>query len=132
MRNGCGHLFNQNHRRGIGGKRPFTRQHLKNHHPQRINIAASIQRLPLNLLWAHVTRSADGKIARQRGLAFCQPGNAKIRQIGRAIFVKQNIVGLQVTMHNTFGVGSIQGGGDSADNRNRFINGHRALLQPSG
>ena len=83
----------------------MTAEHLVHHHAHRVDIAGAVGLIALGLLRADIVHTAHGLAAEQ--LVF-GPGNAKIHHAQLAVVQKHDILGLDVPVHHTVGVGMFQ------------------------
>ena len=93
----------------IGMERHPPDQQFVEHNSQTIQIRSAVDRPPARLLRTHVMRRADhGAGARHVRGRIVGAGDAEIGQRRGAVFAHQDIVGLDVAMHEAFGVRIIE------------------------
>ena len=89
---------------------PDARHHLVKHHAQAVNVGAMVNLLAQDLLGAHVRGRAHGPHG--HGGGFGHAGDAEVCQQGCAILPQHDVAGLDIPVHETLGVGVMQGGAD--------------------
>jgi hypothetical protein len=99
-------VFEQHGHGRFGLVRKLPGDEFEQHHPQRIHIAAPIQRQPVGLLRRHIRRRADDHAAGQ--LAAQHAGDAEVAQVGVAVFIQHDVAGLQIAVDDALLVRVIQ------------------------
>ena len=120
---GVKHVLHHDLGRRICAIRLLATQHLKQDHPKRIDVAATIELLvAMHLLGAHVGRRSDHR-ARfgQRGGASAQTSNSEVSQIGLPIRIEEDIGWLEVSMDHAAVMRVIEGTRNPSQDRRRLI-----------
>ena len=89
-------------------KRQLTGEHLVHHDAHRVNIAGAVGLIALGLLRADIVHAAHGLAAQQLVLGTGDARNAKIHHAQLAVVQKHDVLGLDVPVHHTVGVGMFQ------------------------
>ena len=107
----CRLLEEQRFERRFTDERHLARYHLIEDHPERIEVAAMVQRPPFNLLGRHVARRAEelAGVCDAGATCFERFGEAEVRNVGGAFPVDQHVLGLQIAVHDSCGVSGFQG-----------------------
>jgi hypothetical protein len=112
----------------IAQKRPPARQHLVQNRPQRENVRPMIGRLPLHLLRRHVGRRSKNHSGSGLGLDLIlllrpwlhQPGQPEVENLHAAVSSDEDVLRLEIPVHDTFIMGGSQALGDLAGIFDRF------------
>ena len=105
-------------------------EHFIQHHAEGVDVGTAVYVCrALGLLWADVVGCADRFFTGERGVAFPHLGNTKIREEGTAVLVKQNVVWLQIAVHDAHLVGRIQRLGHALQDGQRLGHRQRAVGQ---
>ena len=97
---------------GIGaGKGHFARQHLVEHHAERVDVAAGIAALSFDLFGRNVVGRAHGRRELGEGDAAGAGvgGDAEIDELDVVVGVDHDVFGLQVAMHHAVRVNVVEG-----------------------
>src|SRR5690625_6039119 len=115
-------MFHRHGYRFFGLKRHLAGEHFVKHHPQAVNISATVYGLATGLFRAHVVGRAHhgAGIGHTRGAAYGF-SDSKIRHHGGAVFAKQDVLGLYVPMDIAFLLGMIMRFGQFAGYTHRFL-----------
>ena len=123
---GLGHDGVEDAGRVVGCEGQLARQHFVEHHPQRPDVVAGLDRFSAEAFGAHVReRSQDGVVAGELRYA-ADVGHAKVGQASGAIRPQQDVVGLDVAMHDLEPMGARQGVGQIETQRYDALLGERA------
>ena len=86
----------------------MTTEHLVHHHTHRVDIAGAVSLITFGLLRADIMHAAHGLAAQQLILGSGNPRDAKIHHAQLAVVQKHDVLGLDVPVHHTVGVGMFQ------------------------
>ncbi len=75
---------------------------------QRVNVGGDGDRFACNLFWSHVKGRADGDAHRQFAGGIQDTRDPEIGDEQRAVFVDQDIGGLQIAVNDAFVMGEMQ------------------------
>ena len=118
--------------RSIRRVRQAPCRQLEENDPEGVLIGSTVNRPPLNLFGRHVGRSADHRRSSQAFGGFDKPSHSEIRQQRVALRVKQNVRGLDVSMHHAVLVCVGQGGRDLVEQSASHLERYRTLFNPVG
>ncbi len=116
-------------KRRRAAERHLSRDHLVNHHPQRVDIAPRIQCLSLGLLRRHVlrrTKDPAGGGPSSEGSCF---GDAKVHHRHVAVGPDHDVGGLDVAVHQPAPMGIVQRRGHLPDHVHDAPRGQSPLLE---
>ena len=103
-----GDLLDGNFHHVVCIKGQMTAEHLVHHHAHRVDIAGAVGLIALGLLRADIVHAAHGLAAQQLVLGTGDARNAKIHHAQLAVVQKHDVLGLDVPVHHTVGVGMFQ------------------------
>jgi len=86
----------------------MTAEHLVHHHAHRVDIAGAVSLIALGLLWADIMHAAHGLAAEQLILGPGDARDAKIHHAQLTVVQKHDVLGLDVPVHHTVGMGMFQ------------------------
>ena len=89
-------------------KGQMTAEHLVHHHAHRVDIAGAVGLITFGLLRADIMHAAHGLAAEQLILGPGDARDAKIHHAQLTIVQKHDILGLDVPVHHTVGMGVFQ------------------------
>ena len=99
----------QSNRHGcVAVVRLFAREHLVEHHANRVNIAALVRDITARLLGADIVHRAYGFLGHRFVVLAVKPGNAEIHHLYRAVTQQHNVRALNIAMNNTSVVSVLQ------------------------
>ena len=102
--------------RARSGERVAAGRHLVEHDAQSEAVTRAVQCNVLKLLWRHVgnrAREAPGRGVLSRRLAAGKAREAEVQDLRDAVLPQQDVLRLQIPMHDRGAVGAGEGGGDS-------------------
>jgi hypothetical protein len=104
-------------------------QHLEQHQPGGVDVAAGISDAPLHLFGGEVGDGAEQDTGRARdGLAGHGPGQTEVGDLDRAVVVDDDVLGLDVTVDQAVGVGLAEGEQHRFEDVERGARGEGPLL----
>ena len=125
---------------GVALERAFSRDHFVENRAQAENVGVVVNGLPPHLLRRHVARRAHHRarlggrgcghgraLSGESGFTDGLFGQSEVKNFDPAVFGDEDVVGLQIAMHDTF----IVRRGKPASHLHRVV-GHAALRQRSG
>ena len=89
-------------------KRQLTGEHLVHHDAHRVNIAGAVGLVALGLLRADIVHTAHGLAAEQLVFGPGDARDAKVHHAELAVVQQHDVLGLDVPVHHTVGVGVLQ------------------------
>ena len=110
--------------RSVAAANGRSGQQLVEHHAEREDVAARVERLARGLLRRHVGDRADdhagprvradhARVSRRRRAGFEQLGQAEVGELGVAVLRDEDVVGLDVAVQDAGGVRGRQAVGDA-------------------
>ena len=114
-------------RGAIALKRPVTGEHVVQNHSQRKQVGAGIHSFFSQLLGGHKGRASQD-LAGKGQVGVVQFSNAEIGDLGMAIGRDQNVCRLDIAMHDSLGMGIVQGLCQFLHQAQRSAHGQRAIL----
>ena len=117
------------HRHGdlaVAFERDLAREHLVQHHSERVQVGLPVDMLSQRLLGRHVVGGAEHPAVGGQALLVERAGDPEIRHLGRALLVDQDVLGLDVAVDDVASVRGAERAGDLDRIGHRL--GHR---QPS-
>ena len=102
-------MLERNRHARVGAERYGARQHFVADDAQGIEIAAAVELDSLDLFGTHVARRTDQHARyRERSTAVHGTRDAEIGEYGRAVLAEQDVLGLDVAMHEALAMGDVQ------------------------
>jgi len=106
VRERLAHVLHRHPDLRVGFEGDVSREHLVEHDAQRIDVRALGHRLAQGLLRGHVVGRAEHVPGSRQPVLLERAGDAEVGDLRLAFVVDQHVLGLDVAVHETLGVGS--------------------------
>ena len=123
------HVLVRDAERALAGVRDLAGDHLEQQDPGRVDIGPAVRIAPLDLLGGQVRDGADDHPLRHAlAVGLDRAGQSEVRHLDPAVVGDQDVLGLDVPVHEAGGVGGGEGLEHGVEEHERLLGRERAVL----